>query len=101
NERVDTTALSEKAEQESLKQALRQDALELKAPQDGIVKDLATHTEGAVLSPGTVLMTIVPADEPLRAEVWVSNEDRGFVHQGQTVKLKIRPFPFQKYGMVE
>ena len=101
NERVDTTALYEKAEQESLKQTLRQDALELKAPQDGIVKDLATHTEGAVLSPGTVLMTIVPADEPLRAEVWVSNEDRGFVHQGQAVKLKIRPFPFQKYGMVE
>ena len=78
-----------------------QRVLELKAPQDGIIKDLATHTEGAVLSPGTVLMTIVPADEPLRAEVWVGNRDRGFVHEGQKVKLKIRPYPFQKYGMVE
>jgi hemolysin D len=101
NERVDATAQAQKSEQDWQKQSIRQDALELKAPQDGVVKDLATHTEGAVLSPGTVLMTIVPAEEPLRAEVWISNEDRGFVREGQTVRLKIRPYPFQKYGMVE
>ena len=101
NERVEATAQYDKTEQEWQKQAIRQQGLELKAPQDGIVKDLATHTEGAVLSPGTVLLTIVPADEPLRAEVWVGNEDRGFVREGQTVKLKIHPYPFQKYGMIE
>ena len=101
NERVEATAQTEKVEQDWQKQAIRQELLELKAPQDGVVKDLATHTEGAVLSPGTVLMTIVPAEEPLRAEVWVSNLDRGFVREGQSVKLKIAPYPFQKYGMVE
>ncbi|HTS53052.1 MAG TPA: HlyD family type I secretion periplasmic adaptor subunit [Burkholderiales bacterium] len=101
NERVEATAQYEKAEQEWQKQSIRQEGLELKAPQDGIVKDLATHTEGAVLSPGTVLLTIVPAEEPLRAEVWVGNEDRGFVREGQAVRLKVRPYPFQKYGMVE
>ena len=101
NERVDATAQYEKSEQEWQKQTIRREGLELKAPQDGIVKDLATHTEGAVLSPGTVLLTIVPADEPLRAEVWLSNEDRGFVREGQVVKLKLSPYPFQKYGMLE
>ncbi|PWT74754.1 MAG: HlyD family type I secretion periplasmic adaptor subunit [Proteobacteria bacterium] len=101
NERVETTALLEKAEQERQKQSIHQDMLELRAPQDGVVKELATHTEGAVLSPGTVLMTIVPANEPLRAEVWVSNQDRGFVRDGQKVKVKIDPYPFQKYGMVD
>jgi hemolysin D len=101
NERVEATGQYERAEQEWQKQSIRQEGLELKAPQDGIVQDLATHTEGAVLSPGTVLLTIVPAEEPLRAEVWVGNEDRGFVREGQTVRLKIRPYPFQKYGMVE
>ena len=70
SERVDTTAQAEKLEQDQRKQLLRRDLLELKAPQDGTVKDLATHTEGAVLSPGSVLLTIVPANEPLRAEVW-------------------------------
>jgi HlyD family secretion protein len=41
----------------------------------------------------------VPTDEPLRAEVWVSNDDIGFVREGQPVKLKFAAFPFQKYGM--
>jgi HlyD family secretion protein len=46
-------------------------------------------------------MTIVPANEPLRAEVWVDNRDRGFVHEGQKVRVKVAPYPFQKYGMIE
>ena len=40
-------------------------------------------------------------DELLRAEVWVGNQDVGFVDQKQPVKLKIAAFSFQKYGMVE
>jgi HlyD family secretion protein len=101
NERVENTTQYEKLSQEWEKQAHKNTLLELRAPQDGVIKDLATHTEGAVLQPGTVLMTIVPANEPLRAEVWVSNRDRGFVQEGQTVRLKIAPYPFQKYGMID
>jgi len=71
----------------------------LKAPQDGVIKDLSTHTAGAVVQPGTILASLVPLDERLKAEVWVSNEDIGFVRPGQTVKLKFAPYPFQKYGM--
>jgi HlyD family secretion protein len=81
------------------KQTHRKNLLELKAPNDGIVKDLATHTAGTVVQPGTVLLTLVPQDDILRAEVWVTNEDIGFVRPGQTVKLKLAAFPFQKYGM--
>ena len=77
------------------------DLLELRATQDSVVKDLATHTAGTVVQPGTVLLTLVPKEETLRAEVWVSNEDIGFVRQRQPVKLKFAAFPFQKYGMVE
>ena len=74
---------------------------ELKAPQAGILKDLATHTRGTVVSPGTVLMTIVPQNEPLQAEIMVKNQDVGFVHEGQLVKMKLAAYPFQKYGMIE
>lgn len=100
-ERNDIQGQFDKLTQEVTKQAHKQELLELKAPQDGIVKDLATHTTGTVVQPGTVLLTLVPQDEILRAEVWVSNEDIGFVRQGQPVKLKFAAFPFQKYGMVE
>lgn len=61
---------------------------------------MATHTPGTVVSPGTVLMTLVPNNEALQAEVWLKNEDSGFVHAGQVVKVKLMAYPFQKYGMV-
>ncbi|NCN88921.1 MAG: HlyD family efflux transporter periplasmic adaptor subunit, partial [Gallionella sp.] len=64
-------------------------------------KDVATHTIGTVISPGTILMTLVPKDEILRAEVWVSNQDVGFIHQGQPTKVKLASYQFQKYGMVQ
>ena len=100
-ERVDIAAQLEKAEQELAKQEHRQEYLELRAPQDGVVKDLATHTAGTVTSPGTILMTLVPKDEKLRAEVWVKNDDIGFVHKAQPVKIKLATFTFQKYGMLQ
>jgi HlyD family secretion protein len=100
-ERVDTAAQLDKVTQELSKQEYRQGLLELRAPQAGLVKDLATHTAGTVSSPGTILLTIVPQNEKLLAEVWVSNEDVGFVHPGQKAKLKLVAFQFQKYGMIE
>ena len=74
---------------------------ELRAPADGVVKDLATQTSGAVLAPGTVLMTLVPDGEALVAEVWLANQDAGFVAGGQSAKLKLASFPFQRYGMLD
>src|SRR5258706_11306134 len=100
-ERVDVAAQLEKANQELSKQEHRQEYLELRASQDGVVKDLATHTIGTVTSPGTILMTLVPKDEILRAEVWVKNDDIGFVREGQQAKLKLAAFTFQKYGMLD
>ena len=100
-DRVTTFADYQKLEQEWAKQSHKNSLLELKAPQAGIVKDLATHTPGTVVSPGTVLMTLVPNNEALQAEVWLKNEDAGFVHPGQSVKIKLSAYPFQKYGMVD
>ena len=83
------------------KQLHRNTLLELKAPQAGIVKEIATHTSGTVVTPGTVLVTIVPADEPLIAEVQIKNADSGFITPNTPAKIKIASFPFQKYGLVE
>jgi HlyD family secretion protein len=45
-------------------------------------------------------MTLVPLDESLEAEVWLSNEDVGFVRPAQPAKVKLATFQFQKYGML-
>lgn len=100
-ERGEIQGQFDKLAQDARKQAYRHRLQELKASQDGVVKDIATHTSGAVVQPGTVLLSLVPKDENLRAEVWVGNEDIGFVRTGQPVKLKFAAYPFQKYGMVE
>ncbi|MBZ0130995.1 MAG: HlyD family type I secretion periplasmic adaptor subunit [Rhodocyclaceae bacterium] len=100
-ERNEVQGQVDKLVQERTKQAHRQGLLELRASQAGVVKDIATHTAGTVVQPGTVLLTLVPQDDVLRAEVWVSNQDIGFVRAGQPVKVKLAAFPFQKYGMVE
>ncbi len=100
-ERVDIASQAEKANQELAKQEHRNEYLELKASQDGVVKDLATHTIGTVTNPGTILMTLVPKDEILRAEVWVKNDDIGFVREKQPAKIKLAAFTFQKYGMLD
>jgi HlyD family secretion protein len=98
-ERNEVAGTLEKLAQELAKQAHRREAMELKAPQEGIVKDLATHTAGTVVQPGTILLTLVPAADTLRAEVWVGNDDVGFVRPGQAVKVKLAAYPFQRYGM--
>ena len=101
NERVEAEGQHRKLEQDWLKQEHKSELLELKAPQSGIVKDIATHTIGTVVSPGTVLLSIVPENEPLVAEIMIKNDDVGFVYPQQKVKVKLASYPFAEYGMLD
>lgn len=101
NERVEAEGQYRKLQQEQVKQEHKTHHLELRAPQSGIVKDIATHTIGTVVAPGTVVLSLVPEDEPMVAEVMVKNDDVGFVFPRQQVKVKLLAYPFQKYGMLE
>ncbi len=100
-ERVEAASVIQRLEQESHKSGLRAQLMEIRAPYDGIVKDLAVHTLGHVVQAGQPLLQVVPKGEVLRAEALLANEDVGFVEVGQTVKLKLAAYPFQKYGMLE
>jgi HlyD family secretion protein len=101
NERAEAEGQFDKLRQESEKQQHRHALLDLKAPHAGVVKDLATHTAGTVLAPGAVVLTLVPQNEPLLAEVWIGNADAGFVHAGQKARIKLATYPFQKYGTLD
>jgi hemolysin D len=101
NERVEIESQYQKLQQDWAKVQHKSGLLELKASQAGLIKDLATHTKGTVVAPGTVLMSLVPHNEPLYAEVLVRNEDVGFVFPNQKTKIKLAAYPFQKYGMVD
>lgn len=101
SERVEIVTQMERIRQDLAKIEHKNQLLELRAPQGGVVKDLATHTPGTVTAPGTILMSLVPKDEALFAEVWVKNDDIGFIRPGQTARVKLATYHFQKYGMLE
>jgi membrane fusion protein, hemolysin D len=100
-ERAQADAQAKKLTEDLAKQHYRNTFVELTAPHAGVVKDLAAHTAGAVVSPGTVLLSLVPTDDELQADVMVKNLDAGFVRPGQPARVKVIAYPFQKYGMLD
>jgi hemolysin D len=86
---------------EQLLQAAQKYRLQtLTAPVDGTVQQLMVHTEGGVVSPAQILMSIVPVDSHLEIEAMVSNKDIGFVHAGEDAEIKIDTFSFTRYGLI-
>lgn len=100
NERVELQSQQQRTDGELQKQVYKSGLLALKATEAGTVKDMATYSPGAVVQPGAALLNLVPKNEPLYAEVAIHNEDVGFVAPGQSVKVKLQAYPFQKYGML-
>lgn len=88
------------AEQELIKAEQRKKLLQLKAPVDGTVQQLAVHTIGGVVTRAQPLMIIVPTQDGLEVEAFVENKDIGFVHPGQNAEIKIETFQYTKYGVI-
>ncbi len=88
-------------EQELIKTRGRLKAQHLIAPINGIVQQLAMHTVGGIVTPAQELMIIVPQSAQLEIEAYVENKDIGFVHEGQSVAIKLDAFPFTKYGLLD
>lgn len=99
--RAETAALLNRSAQEFEKSSVKAGMLEIRSPTNGVVKDLAVTTRGAVVAAGALLMNVVPVGETLQAEVLLKNEDVGFVSTGQAARVKVAAYPFQKYGMLD
>jgi HlyD family secretion protein len=67
--------------------------VDIRAPQDGFVHELAVHTVGGVITPqGEPLMLIVPEDDKLVVEAKVQPQDIDQLHLGQTAVLRFSAF---------
>lgn len=81
--------------------AQRVDALaatELRAPSNGIVKNVRLTTVGAVLRPGDEVMQIVPTGERLIVEAQGAPRDIAFIKVGQTASVKFDTYDSAIYG---
>lgn len=79
----------------------RSQLMQLRAPVDGTVQQLAIHTVGGVVTPAQALLAVVPSTEALEVEATVLNKDIGFVHPGQRATVKVESFPYTRYGYLE
>jgi len=87
---------------ESLVKAARMNELvALAAPADGVVLEVAKRSVGSVLQPAEPLVTLVPVNAPLIAEVTISSADIGYAKIGDDVAVKIDAFPFQRHGLLK
>lgn len=66
--------------------------IDILAPQDGIVHQLAVHTVGGVISPADTIMQIVPQSDALALEARIYPQDIDQVVLGQTAVLRMSAF---------
>lgn len=94
---ADLFSLREKLQ--SLQDTVRR--TEVRAPDSGMVLNLAVHTLGAVLKPGDKILDIVPQDEKLIVEAHVSPMDIDRVHAGQIAEVRFSAFKSRDTPKIE
>jgi membrane fusion protein len=73
-------------------------AIEVRAPESGILTSIRIHAGQQVPAGGT-LLTLLPSIGRLQANLYVESSAIGFVEKGQTVMLRYAAFPFQRFGL--
>lgn len=73
---------------------------DIKAPLDGVIFDLSKKAPGTVVTPKDKLCDIIPGED-LVAEVFLTNRDIGFIHEGLPAVVRIDTFPFREFGEVK
>jgi HlyD family secretion protein len=66
--------------------------IDIRAPQDGFVHELAVHTVGGVIAPGAQIMLIVPSADNLIVEAKIAPRDIEDVRVGERALLSFTSF---------
>lgn len=74
---------------------------EVRAPEAGMVMGLSVHTLGGVISPGTPLMDIVPANEELIVEAQISPVDIDRIGVGTLANIRFSAFKSSTTPVIE
>jgi len=88
-------------EQQLVKAQRRKDLIQITAPRDGIILEVSTLTRGSVAKATEPLVTLVPTDVPIMAEVTFDPASISGVTNGHRAKVKLDAFPFQRFGYLE
>ena len=75
-----------------------QNAEQLQASIDGHITNLQVH-DGEQVTQGQLLMTLLPINTQLEAELYLPSRAAGFISAEQQVRLRYSAFPYQRYGV--
>jgi HlyD family secretion protein len=94
-----------RADRQSLEESLAKanrlnDLVVLAAPAEGLVLEVAKRSVGSILQPAEPLITMIPSDASLIAEISIGSADVGYARPGDEVAVKVDAFPYQKHGML-
>lgn len=78
----------------------KQNVLTIRAPYDAVVISLAQRNEGSVVQNGQELCQLSPSEATPRARLVVGEAGVPKLASGQTVRLFLDAFPYQRYGVV-
>ncbi len=66
--------------------------IDLRAPVNGVVHQLAVHTVGGVVTPAEVMMVIVPEGDELQIDAHLPPDQIDQVHKGQNAQVRFPAF---------
>jgi membrane fusion protein len=75
--------------------------IDIRAPLDGRIYQLAVHTVNGVINPGEVLMLVVPGADSLTVEAKVATHDIDQIRLGQPVEIRFSAFNQRTTPIVE
>lgn len=81
--------------------AMRADPVErsqIKSPIRGIVKNIRINTVGGVVQAGQDILEIVPLDDSLIVQAYISPKDVAFIRTGQPALIKVSAYDYSIYG---
>lgn len=73
----------------------------LQAPCRSMVHEIAPYQEGSAVREAEAMITLVPLDSGLEAQVDILAQDVGLLRRGDRARIKLDAFPFQQYGTLE
>lgn len=85
---------------QQISQAEAQSGFDVLSYRDGYVSNILGQN-GMAVNVGTPIMTILPENTELQAELFVPTRAYGFVVEGQNTRIRYQAFPYQRFGIYE
>ena len=90
-----------KVSEELKKQERRSSLVQLTAPVDAVVLEIAQRSVGSIASQAEPLVTMVPLDAPLEAEVDIQPQDVAMLRGNDSARIKLDALPYQQHGTLD